>query len=96
MKKRAVWTALAFLALLGIANCVLIEPALASRENLVKHTDEVVPCSPMCHFAHHQWLGPQEAFDVNNEMSVVLYSPAPTIANIDPPVGAIFHPPTYL
>jgi hypothetical protein len=96
MEKRTVLTVVAFLALLGIANCALIEPALASHDNVAKCADEATPCCSRCNPFHHQWAGPQDVFDVNNQGVFVLYSPAPAIATIDPPVGAIFHPPTYL
>jgi hypothetical protein len=94
--KRMILAGLVYFALIGIANCVLIEPALACHKNVATCAKESAPICTMCNSVHHQWIGAQDVTAENDQMPVSLYRPAPPIVNIDPPVGSIFHPPAYL
>jgi len=93
MRKGYVWI-VAVVALLGMANCVLVEPAFACE-------DAAGTCStPICHdclvcgSAGHQWLAPQTSQLLSIPGLANAINISSVVIPVDPPFGSIFHPPT--
>ena len=95
-RKKAIIIFLAFVALAGIINCMVVEPALAYKEDSAVAGQDEAHCCFICHSAHHQWA------PAGNGM----HFPAPLIkADFVPNEGSfylgsfassVFHPPQSL
>lgn len=92
-KKKAVLIIIAFVALVGILNCVMIEPALAYKEDPAASQTDEAHCCFICHSSHHQWI----VSSISSDFPYLVLT-GPTVLQelqflIDPPAGSIFHPP---
>jgi hypothetical protein len=94
-KNRTFFSVFVLIALIGIANCVLIEPAFACHSNVAKCAKEATPSCSMCMPGHHQWIVFQDGNAGNEQPYVSIYRRFALSVNIDPPLGSIFHPPTH-
>ena len=84
---------LAFVALAGIINCMMIEPVLAYKEDpAVSQTDEA-HCCFICHSMHHQWISSAASTFFPNLVPSQDAFPLTTDLRIDPLPASIFHPP---
>ncbi len=93
MRKGYIWI-LAIVALLGMANCVLVEPAFACDEDAAACSMPDCQCCLTCNSASHQWATPQSAHSISIHcLSHSISIPSLAIP-VDPPLGSIFHPPT--
>jgi hypothetical protein len=91
--KQLVFRVIAFIALIGIFNCVLIEPALAYKDDPVESQNEETHCCFICHSMHHQWL-PSETSTVTLDAVSSQGAFWPTVDfHLDPLPASIFHPP---
>jgi len=94
MKKFALFV-FGVVALVGMLNCTIIEPAFAYQDECAATCQDATHCS-LCHFSHHQWVNPQ------NLASAVSLLPARVISLemqnvvLESPQGSIFHPPIAL
>lgn len=82
------------MALAGLINCVVIEPAHAYKEDkAVSSSADDSKCCFFCCSIHHQWLPSTPGLKVfTNLTAMLLVSPAFSFAP-DPPTGSIFRPP---
>lgn len=96
MKKFALF-AFGVIALVGMINCTIIEPAFAYKDECTTTScqDENHPCF-ICHSCHHQWVGSQNLISFSGLLpaTIVSHETAETVLN--PPTGLIFHPPIAL
>ena len=91
--KKALVCLFAFVALVGIINCVVIEPAHAYKEDKAVSSTDDAKCCFFCCSLHHQWLPLTPGLKVFTNLTAMLFvSPAFSFAP-DPPAGSIFHPP---
>ena len=93
--KRILISIFTILALAGIINCTLVEPAFAYKDDPAVAQEEESHCCSLCHSMHHQWVNPE---DFENNLfppvcaeTLIAFIPS----RIDPPAGSIFHPPIY-
>ena len=93
MKKREIISVIAFVALIGIFNCVLVEPAIAYKDDPVVSQNEETHCCFICHSMHHQWLTPKTS-TVSPDVIPSQGAFWPTdYFRLDPLPASIFHPP---
>jgi len=93
MKKVAYYT-LALIALIGLLNCSLIEPAFACKESLSHSTasDDLDCCFIHCSI-HHQYVSASSSeFPATTNQSNPFVSLHLDLHS-DPALGSIFHPP---
>lgn len=91
--KKLVFTLIAFVALMGFLNCVLIEPALHFQEgSSVSQVDKTHGCV-ICQSGHHQWTAPEASMVVSNTPSFGFKIPLSVDLNKDLFPASIFHPP---
>lgn len=88
----------AVIALVGIFNCVVVEPAYAQiHEHQETHEQESDGhCDVICHLSHHVWNVESQSILFEQplvETQAVLHS---IQAVPNPPVKGIFHPPAVL
>lgn len=87
---------IAIVALVGILNCVMIEPALAYKEDPAASQTDKAHCCFICHSSHHQWI----ASSISSDFPYLVLTGSPVLQElqflIDPPAGSIFHPPLAL
>jgi hypothetical protein len=87
----------AFLALTGIINCTLLEPAFAYKEDTAAcASDNDSDCCFICCTMHHQWLSPAGASVYHRLVLSDNLLALPFTVQMDPPLGSIFHPPTAI
>lgn len=83
-----------FLALLGIVNAALIEPAICyTNDSAIQHQEESEDCCAVCHPAHHQGvIRDNMHFDFDAiRLNEFISSSEFTLLEI--PTRSIFHPP---
>lgn len=56
MRKKTFLLFLAYVALAGIINCVVVEPAFAGKEDGAAAQQDESHCCFICHSSHHQWV----------------------------------------
>lgn len=93
MRKGYIWI-LAIVALLGMANGVLVAPAFACEKDAADCPMAECHCCLTCNSASHQWIAPQasQLLDIPG-LANAIHIPSVTIP-VDPSLGSIFHPPT--
>lgn len=95
--KKAFIASFAFVALIGIINCMVIEPAFAYKEDKAAcQTSDETHCCFICHSGHHQWTSPATTSMAHRLVVSDHLLVLPFDVQIDPPLGSIFHPPTTL
>ena len=95
--KRAFVGLMAFVALAGLINCVVIEPAHAHKDDkAVSSSAENSKCCSFCCSVHHQWLPSTLSVKAFTNLIAMLFIPAALSFAPDPPTGSIFHPPLAL
>ena len=92
--KRILIGLMAFVALIGLINSVVIEPAHAYKEDkAVSGSADDSKCCFFCCSIHHQWLSSTPSLKVfTNLTAILVVSPGFSFVP-DPPAGSIFHPP---
>src|SRR3989338_3068257 len=92
--KKHVLVLLAFVALFGVINCTLLEPALAYQEDKATSTEtQTSDHCLLCCSMHHQWISQSSSeFAINNHQSNQ-HIPLHFDLHSDPAIGSIFHPP---
>lgn len=96
MKK--IWiTSFAFVALLGILNCALLEPAFACKDEAThsEQSGDSDCCFIHCSM-HHQWVVSSAALLNHNILNLHHAFSAAFSFTPDPPLGSIFRPPVVL
>jgi len=95
MRKDYIWI-LAIVALLGFANCLLVEQAFACNEDVAACSTPISDGCLGCHHVGHQSVAAQSfhLLSIHN-LAHAVNSPSAEIS-VDPPLGSIFHPPTVL
>lgn len=92
-EKKVILIIVAFVALAGILNCVLIEPAFAYKEDFAANQKDEAHCCFICHSSHHQWI----AGNISSDIPYLVPAGPPVLQElqclIDPPAESIFHPP---
>jgi hypothetical protein len=93
MRKGYIWI-LAIVALLGMANCVLVETAFACEEDATACSRPDCHCCLTCNAANHQWIAAQpfQSLSIPDLANAINIQSAEI--PVDPPLGSIFHPPT--
>ncbi len=94
--KKIVLTLIALITLAGIINCVLIEPALAYKDDPAVSQQEETHCCFICHSMHHVWISPEGSATIPSVLPALGALYLSFVLRIDPPVGSIFHPPLSL
>jgi len=84
--------------LVGILNCVVVEPALAQfqEHHATAAAEEGGHCDFICHSFHHQWIA--------TSPNALIHEPSPSQSLVserfygspEPPLRNIFHPPLVL
>jgi hypothetical protein len=96
-RKKTFLLALAFVALAGIINCTVIEPAFAYQEDEAAcQTENEAHCCFICSPAQHQWISSTSALAPHQMIRADRFSFPQTDYPIDPPLRSIFHPPSIL
>ncbi len=85
----------ALVALLGIVNCLVLEPALAFQKETVCASDDGCDDCFVCCAMNHQIL-PSPAIQFLPVNAVSRYIPASFSISLDSPSFSIFHPPLAL
>ena len=94
--KKMVFALIAFVALIGFLDCVLIEPALEySKCPSMSQTDETHGCM-MCQSVYHQWTAPEASAFVSRTPSLGMRVPLSSDLYEDIFPASIFHPPHSL
>lgn len=86
----------ALVTLVGIFNCILIEPAFAYKEDPAASQKDEAHCCFICHSSHHQWIAGGSSSDFPHLIPTASAVLQETQFLIDPPAGSIFHPPLAL
>ena len=95
--KRILIGLIAFVALAGMLNCVVLEPAHAYNEDkVVSDTSDDSECCFFCCSVHYQWLPSTPSLKVLTRLFAMLFIPSAFSFTPDPPTGSIFHPPQVL
>ncbi len=82
----------AFIALMGMINCFILEPALAGHEETVCMTpDGCDDCMVCCSFNHQIIPSITVPFSPIHEIS--LFIETDSVTHLDSPSFSIFHPP---
>ncbi len=86
-----------FIALLGILNCALIEPAFAYREDesACQTNDNCDRCF-ICNSNHHQWIDTQNLVNPSCLIPTTVISLEVKDMVLESPQGSIFRPPIIL
>jgi hypothetical protein len=96
-RKKTFLLALAFIALAGIINCMVIEPAFAYQEDETAcQTESETHCCFICNSAQHQWISSVPTLVAHQMVRSDKFSFSQTDYPGDPPLRAIFHPPSIL
>ena len=91
-----IFRVIAFAALVGIFNCVLIEPALAYQEDSALSQDNEAHCCFLCSSMYHQWVSPGHSPDTPAILASDAIIPSNLSLHIEPFPDSIFHPPLAL
>lgn len=91
--KRTLLFIFAFVALAGILNCAVIEPAFACKDEVVhsEQSGDSNCCFIHCSM-HHQWVA-SSTIQLKHNIAVADFIPASFDFHHDSPAGSIFHPP---
>ena len=95
--KRPILFIFALIALAGVLNCMLIEPAFACKDEAAhsEQSGDSDCCFIHCSM-HHQWVTSGSSTLFHNALSSADYIPAGNTFHHDSPSGSIFHPPLAL
>ncbi len=93
MQKKCFWV-MAILALIGFANCVFVEPALACKEDASACAIPSTHGCLVCNSSGHQWVAPKAYQPFNAQCLAHSINTPSAESPVDPPLGSIFHPPT--
>ena len=92
--KKHVLVLLAFVALFGVINCALLEPALAYQEDKAASTEtQTSDHCLLCCSAHHQWIPTSSTELITNNHQSSQFASFRLTFHTDPAIGSIFHPP---
>lgn len=96
--KRLPITFIALVALFGVINCMVIEPALAQLDS--RHTEfageENGHCDFICHSSHHLWNVDSSDAAINQSLQSLGSITLTFTEEPDPPLSSIFHPPAVI
>ncbi len=81
------------MALMGMMNCFLLEPALAVKEQFSLDQTEDSDCCFLCCSTHHQWVSPLSLDFLPSLFQSADVVPSNLSLYSDPARGSIFHPP---
>ena len=91
--RKMVFALIAFVALIGFVNCVLIEQALHHDESpSASQTDKTHGCM-ICQSVHHQWTAPEGTTVVSPTTPLGMRIPLSVDLDKDLFPASIFHPP---
>ena len=92
--KRTILFIFSLVALIGILNCVLIEPAFAYQDQAAhpEYNEDSDCCFIHCATCH-QWVPSTPLTVTHNVQPLDVSIPESPSFHPDSPVGAIFHPP---
>ena len=93
---RMVFRIIAFIALIGISNCVLIEPALAYKDDSALSRDDEAHCCLLCSSMHHQWISSGHSPFTPAILALDAIILLNLSLRIEPFPDSIFHPPLAL
>jgi len=94
--KKMIFNLIAFVALMGFINCVLIEPARHYQEGTsISQTDKAHGCI-ICQSVHHQWTAPEATNVVSQTTPLGMRVPLSVDLDKDLFPASIFHPPHSL
>ncbi len=85
----------ALIALAGIFNCTMIEPAFAYKDDCTASCQDETHCS-VCHFSNHQWVNFPNSISFSGLLPATVVSHETIETALNPPTGLIFHPPITL
>ena len=91
-KKFILWTA--FLLLMGMFNCVALEPAFAYHEDETAcQAGEDGHCCFVCHSIHHLWTAAGDGHSLSSLTQQENFLKDRYAMALEPPQRLIFHPP---
>lgn len=90
--KKNVRVLFVLMALSGMMNCFLLEPALAAQEETVCLSDDGCDCCFVCCSFSHQILQ-KTVVPFNPSMNISVFIPSSIPVPQDIPASSIFHPP---
>jgi len=95
-RKKTLILLLAFIALAGIINCMVVEPAFAYKEDSADTQQDEAHCCFICHSVHHQWAPASNGMHFPVPLIKADFVPNEGSFYLGSFASSVFHPPQSL